>query len=48
MKALVNAWNRVSDDHDVRNDFSMWKSTDFLRHAVGEVEGRQDHVHVCM
>ena len=35
MKALANAWNQVSDDHDVRNDFSMWKSTDFQRHAVG-------------
>ena len=38
-KTIGRIWSQVLVDDDTRNVF-MWKSTDFLRHVVGEVEER--------
>ena len=45
------AENMAEEDHEARNDFMksiMWKSTDFLRLVVGEVESMGTTTSTCV
>ena len=50
--AKVKFLSQILEDHEARNDFTqsiMWRSTDFLRHVVGDVEesGDINFTYVC-
>ena len=45
------ATSQIWEDHEASNDFMksiMWRSTDFLRHVVGEVEERGMSTTTCL
>ena len=51
-KEIGKTWSQVLEDVEARNVFIksiMWRSTDFLRHVMGETEGRGaiTFIYVC-